>query len=228
MARTLNSPVEDIRAEFVYLYEINHSGGVLRITNSSNDIVALTFTWTAVGAQLIHHGAPEGPDQKAQGTELTLYGVDQTIIEQIQNNQFRGRLLKIYMLFYDPDTGVQDTPDLIFQGRQNGDYQVTESRDPGSTESGGTVTVTTRITADLASINSKVSTRCNVISHEAMLARAGVVAPDDKFFERVPSIINLDVYWGKFAPEQGGFVGPDRRGDGNGDGDDNDEDIIWW
>ncbi len=215
MVRTLNSPVADQRAEFAYLYEINHSGGVLRVTNASQDVTALTFTWTSVGANLIHATATETTEKSAQGLELALYGLDQTIIQQIQNNQFRGELLKIYLLHWDEDSGVQDTPDLIFQGRQNGDYRVTETRDPESTESGGIVTVTTRITADLASINSKLSVRCNTHSLEELQRRAGISSPDDKFFERLPAFANKDIYWGRFAPEVGNVAVPGSRGTGD-------------
>ncbi len=198
MTRTLNSPIADERGEFIYLYEIEHSGGILRVTNSNEDITALTFTWTAVGAALLHSEAPEVGDQRSQGVELQLYGLDQTIIQQIQNNQFRGRPVRIYLLHFDIDTGVQDTPDLIFLGRQNGDYRVKETRDPESTESGGEVTVSTRITADLASINTKMSCRTNVLSHEEFLRRAGVVTPDDKFFSRVITIQDQDIVWGRY------------------------------
>lgn len=217
MARTLNSPIGVQRGEFVYLYEINHSGGVVRLTNSSADIVALTFTWTAVGGALIHGGAPETTDRKGQSADLSLYGVDQTIISLIQNNNFRGRLLKIYLLHNDPDTGVQDTPDLIFQGRQNSDFKVTEDRSYDSPESGGGVTVTTRISADLSSIDQKVSTRCNVHSHEEMIRRSGVGSPDDKFFERVASLINKDIFWGTDAPERNTVTAGTGGSEGGGD-----------
>lgn len=219
--RTINAPISDQRGEFVYLYEVNHSGGVLRVTNSSANLTALSEDWTAVGARLVHEGAPERPEQKAQGTNLMLYGVDQTITNLIQANNFRGYLLSIYLLHYDPDTGAIDTPDLIFQGRQNGDWQVTETRTPGSTESGGQVEVSTRITADLASVNAKVSTRTNVVSHEQFIRRSGTLVgnPDDKFFARVRSLVNKTIYWGKMAPDTPGTLGPDLRGTGDeGDG----------
>lgn len=227
MVRTLNSPIGDQRAEFAYLYEIHHSGGgsPLRLTNASADVTALTFTWTAVGGRLVHAGAPDTTDQRGQGTDLELYGLDQTIIQQIQNNQFRGQLLRIYLLHWDPDTRVQDTPDLIFLGRQNSDYQITEDRDPDSEGSGGTVTVRTRITADLASVNAKVSTRTNVSSHQEMLRRSGQATPTDTFFERVKAIAGKDIYWGGGAPETGRWVGPTE---GGGRGEDDDGEDIWW
>ena len=219
MPRTLNSPIADPRSEIIYLYEINHSGGVIRITTAAQDITALTFTWTAAGGSLIHSGAPETGDRRGQGAELILYGVDQTIIQLIQNNQFRGYLIKIYLMHRDPDTGVQDTPDLIFQGRQNGDYKVVETRDHESTNlTGGTVTVSTFITADLASVNTKVSTRCTVTSHEEMLRRSGVASPDDKFFERLPGIIDKDIFWGIDKPETGVVGGGGTGGGTGGDG----------
>ncbi len=204
MARTLNSPIGDQRGEFTYLYEINHSGGIIRVTNSSSDIVALTFTWLALGGSLIHDEAPDVADRKAQSVELSLFGVTQTIIAAIQANQFRGRLIKIYVVHFDPDTGVIDTPDLIFQGRQNDDWKIIESRDNEDVKSGGLVTVTTRISADLSSINSIQSIRCNVHNHEEFLRRSGVGAPDDKFFARVPTIMNLDIYWGTSTPSDSG------------------------
>lgn len=211
MSRTLNSPIADVRGEFTYLYEITHSGGIIRITNASSDIIALSQTWTAVGGALIHSMAPDVADRKAQGAELELFGVSQTIISAIQNNQFRGRPIKIYLVHINPDTGVVGTPDLIFQGFQNGDYRVTESRDRESPSSGGTVTVRTRISSHLSAINSKQSCRCNVHSHEELIRRSGVASPDDKFFERVPTIMNKDIFWGTATPElgtrSGGFGG---------------------
>jgi hypothetical protein len=201
MARTLNSPVADTRTEFVYLYEINHSAGVLRLTNASSDIVALTYTWTAVGGSLLHGSVADSSDSRAQGVSLSLYGVDQAIISIIQNNQFRGRVVKIYLIHFNPDTGAVYTPDLIFRGRQNGNYEVTEDRTPEDTTSGGSVTVTTRISADLSAVNTKRPCKCNVHSHEEFLRRSGVSSPDDKFFERVPTIMDKVVLWGAYPPE---------------------------
>lgn len=206
MARSLNSPVGDQVGEFYFLYEIEHSGGAspLRVTNAPGDVTALSQIWTAVGGILFHDGSPETTDRKGQGADLTLWGVDQTIIQQIQNNQFRGRMIRIY-LYHPPNT-----PDPVFIGRQNDDYRITETRDLESNDqSSGRVEVTTRITADIASINQRVSTRCNVHSHEDFLRRAGVVSPDDKFFERLPAIVDKDIYWGSPTPEypRWGFSG---------------------
>ena len=202
MTRVLNSPVGDERSEFTYLYEIFHSGGVVRLTNASRDVEALTFTWTAVGGALLQGPVPDVADRKAQGVELSLFGVSQTIISLIQNNQFRGRLVQIYLIHADPDTGVFGVPDLIFRGRQNSDYKIKEDRDHDSTGSGGTVTVKTRVSSDLAAINSKISCRCSVPSHEEFLRRAGVGSPDDKFFDRVLSIMGTSVFWGSENPEK--------------------------
>ena len=206
MTRTLNSSIDDERSEFTYLYEIFHSGGVIRLTNASRDVVALSETWTAVGGALLHGSVPDVADRKAQGVELSLFGVSQTVISLIQNNQFRGRLIQIYLIHADPDTGVFGTPDLIFRGRQNHDYKIKEDRDHDSTESGGTVTVKTRISSDLAAINGKVSCRCSVPSHEEFLRRSGVGAPNDRFFDRVLSIMGAQIFWGTAAPETSKFV----------------------
>jgi len=213
MARTLSSPVANDRGEFVYLYEINHSAGVLRLTNAPSDIVALTYTWTAVGGSLIHGSAPDVSDSRGQGVTISLYGVDQTIITIIQANQFRGRLIKIYLIHFNPDTGAQYTPDLIFRGRQNGGYEITEDRTAHDTISGGSVTVTTRITADLSSVNTKRPCKCNVHSHEEFLRRSGVSSPDDKFFERVPTITDKEILWGGYVADDPPTVGPEYPGE---------------
>lgn len=200
MSRTLNTDVAAERLEFTYLYEINHSGGVIRITNASRDIFALGETWTAVGGALLQGPVADVDDRKAQGVELSLFGVTQTIIAVIQQNQFRGRNILIYLIGADPDTGIFGDPDLIFRGRQNSDYRITEDRDQDSPESGGSVTVKTRISSDLSQINTKMSCRCSVPSHAEYLRRAGLLTTDD-FFERVLSIMNIAVYWGGVNPE---------------------------
>lgn len=198
--RTLNSDIGAERAEFAFLYEINHSGGVIRLTNASRDVVALSQTWTAVGGALLQGAVPDVADRKAQGLDLSLFGVSQTIIALIQLNQFRGRNILIYLIQGDPDTGVFGVPDLIFRGRQNSDYKITEDRDHESRESGGTVTVKTRISADLSQINSATSCRTNVPSHQEFLRRAGLSTSDD-FFNRVLSIMNTTIFWGTADPD---------------------------
>ncbi len=197
MTRTLNSPVEDVRGEFVYLYQLVHSGGTIRLTNASMTIQALSQTWTAIGGGLVHDVIQETSDRRGQGVKLSLYGVDQTIIAAILSNNFRGHPFQIHLLHFDPDTGVQDTPDLLVEGRQNSDFTIIEDRDPSSQESGGIVNVETRITADMSEINQIMSVQCSIASHEEMLRRSGVVAPDDKFFARVGTLMNVEVVWGE-------------------------------
>lgn len=223
MTRTLNSPIADQRGEFTYLYEVNYSGGgVLRLTNASGDITALSQTWTAVGARLSHAAPLETVDRKAQGLELELYGIDQTITDAIQANNFRGQVLRIYLLHFDETTGAQDTPDLIFVGRQNGEWRIEESREHDSVESGGSVTVRTRVGADLAQVNAKVSTRSNVRSHEEMIRRSGVSSPTDLFFFRVKSLANKEIWWGPVNPERSDYTSPRREPGGEGDAE-----VVW-
>jgi hypothetical protein len=198
--RTFNSDIAAERAEFAFLYQIETSGGTIRLTNASRDIVALSQTWTAVGGSLLQGVVPDIADRRAQGVDLTLFGVSQTIIALLQLEQFRGRNVLIYLIQGDPDTQVFTTPDLIFRGRQNSDYRITEDRDFESTESGGTVTVKTRISADLSQINSAISCRSSVPSHQEFLRRAGLSTSDD-FFSRVFSIMNKTIFWGTADPD---------------------------
>ncbi len=67
------------------------------------------------------------------------------------------------------------------------------------------------VAADMSSIRQRVSCYTNVHSHEEFLRRSGVAAPDDKFFERVPTIAGRNIYWGSAAPEPPLVVGTAQR-----------------
>jgi hypothetical protein len=59
-----------------------------------------------------------------------------------------------------------------------------------------------------------------------MLRRSGVASPDDKFFKRVITLQNKDIYWGRFAPNVRGTIGADEFDRGSDDSDGG-EGRIW-
>lgn len=203
MSRTLNSPVGDQRGELVYLYELEYSSGTLYLTNSSADISWNGNTYVALGGQTLHQEVSEIHDRQAQGVRMTLFAVNQSIISTILQHDFRNRVAKIYLVHFDPDTGVMDTPDLIWSGRQHGDYQIEE--EIGEEQS--TARITTRIASAMAMLEHPRSVRANVTSHNEMLKRAGVTTGDN-FFKFLPAIQGKPFMWGSETPAAGG-VSPD-------------------
>ena len=206
MTRTLNSPVGDQRGEYVYLYEFRYSGGDVFINSGSTDILFGGDTYIASLGLVAHDTIIETSDRAAQQLRVQMGGVDQSIISTVLTNNFRGYPVFISLVHFDPDTGVIDTPDLLFVGRQNGDYVVTEEHSPDdSTQS---VVIETRFKSALGSLSNINSVRSNSLSHQEMLRRGGIAATADKFFERVASIERKQVYWGQPTPAgrwSGGF-----------------------
>lgn len=197
MTRTLNSPVDEQSSEYCYLYELDYSGGTLYITNFSGDLSYGGNTYEALGGNLIHEPINETEDRKAQGITLKLFAVDQTVISTILNNQFRNYEARIYLVHFDA-SGVMQTPDLVWKGRQYGDYQGTEDRDY---EGGGACTLQIKIASPLNYLDIPNGVRCNVNSHNEMLRRAGQsIDPLDDFFIRIPSISGVNIYWGTETP----------------------------
>lgn len=218
MTRTLNSSVAQQRHEYAYLYEFEFSGGTLRFTNASFDIDYGGNTYSAVGGLLQHDQISETQDRRAQGVDVKLSGVDQTVISAILTNNFRGREARIWLIHIDPDTGTHETPDLVWRGRMNGEFQIEEDRDEdGEAHS---VTVSTRIVSAMAMLNTVRSVRTNVASHEEMLRRAGQASPTDTFFSRIQTLAGKQVYWGQEAPEESSKHGGQTGGDGGGRGGD--------
>lgn len=215
MTRTVDATsYADQRAEFVYLYDLEYSDGWLYLTNAAADIDANGVTYSAVGGNLIHEAAQETEDQRSQGVDLTLFGVDQTIISQVLTARFRGYRARIWLYGTNLETAaVEGGPHLIFRGLQLSDYSVTEDR----AEDGGKVEVKTRLSSKLGAVNMRRGVRANPDSHNEMLRRAGVASPSDTAFDRVLTLMNRPIYWGTDAPDvtTGGTNGGD---DGGGDG----------
>lgn len=201
MSRSLNSPVDNERSEYVYLFDIEYSGGTIYLNTGSTDIDYGGNTYVAASGTLIHDSIEETSDRKAQQVRLQLWGVDQSIISTILSENFRGRSVVIRLLHIDPDTGVIGTPDELFIGKQNGDYTVRENRDETGAVT-GTVTVETRIKSAIGSLYNTNSVRSNVLSHQEMLRRAGISPTNDTMFERVPDLVATSISWGVPVPHQ--------------------------
>lgn len=208
MPRTLTAGMETAiaaeRSSIVHLVEINTSGGTTRFTTAPQDISWDSQTWTAVGGALTVGEAAEAADKDAAGMPLQLSGVDTAVISIILGNHLRGREIRVWRAHLDESTGVVVADPLeIFRGYQNEAYEIEETRSEGL--EGGTCRVRTRVTSRLTRLRDARPVRTNTVSHDAMLARAGL-AVGDTFFVNTPQIVNVPIYWGTTAPVRWGAV----------------------
>lgn len=208
MARTLTAgmlaAIAAARGTIVYLFQIETSSGTLRLCTAPMDIDWDGESWQGIGGAMQFGVAQESADPAAQGVELTLSGVEQSIIASVLNTQVRGRPVQIWMAHLDDNLQVAGTLE-IFRGYQLADYRITERRP----ETGpGTCDVRTRVQSRVSVLGHPNPVRTNVTSHNAMLARVGLTT-GDTFFQNVPAVAGHEVYWGRAAPKTPGTT---RRG----------------
>lgn len=209
MARGLSAGAQtEVAAQVgrsVHLIEINHSGGVIRLTDAPVDVDADVGegvrTWTGIGGRVGWESSSETPDLGGQGTVFEFSGVDQTIISSVLGNDVRGRKLRLFRAWLDSDHAVVDTFE-VFTGFQNRKYEILEERagDGGST---GTVTVRVRAVSRLSELGEVRAVRTNPTTLENLHARALFDAADrdGDFFLRVASLVGKRIFWGTEQPD---------------------------
>ena len=107
--------------------------------------------------------------------------------------------------------GVVGSPLMLFPGRQSGDYEWAEERDEEGA-SHGTVEIMTRVASVLADLQRARQCLSNVVSHNAMLDRAGL-ATGDTFFANIGGIPSR-VHWEDHVdPETAARDEAERRGE---------------
>lgn len=197
MTRTLTAGMQTAVAAqtgtIIYLFQIESDAGTTRFTTAPVDIAWDSQTWSGIGGTLAFPGVEETADPSGQGVELTLSGVDQTIIAVILNNQVRGREVRIWLAHLSDAGAVVADPLEIFRGYQLSDYRITETR----SREGGTVEVRTRVQSRLSKLRQATAVRTNDNSLNDMLKRLGL-ATGNTFFSTVPAIADRYVRWGPF------------------------------
>lgn len=193
MTRTLGpgfaAAIAAEQSEFVHLLEFQFSGGAIRLTTATQQITWNAFNWLAVGGLLEFGGVEETADQRSQGVELRLAGVDQTIVAALLGQNQRGRTVRIWRAALDQALGtVKDAPYLLFEGLQLEGYQVQEDRD----HKGGSVSIQTRVVGYLA-VERIRGIVANLVSHQHHFN-------GDLFFQHTASLGSRMIYWGTRAP----------------------------
>lgn len=218
MPRTMTSAMQTAvaaeRGDVVHLLELDSSTGVLRLSTASQDVAWNGFTWVGSGGVLAIGAVQEVGTADLPGVDLTLSGVDQTIISDLLSSHVRGRSVAIWRAHIDDNGQVVADPLPLFTGYLNEDWTVEEQRDEAG-KGLGTVTLTTLAASRGAILQQNRTLACSNDSLNAMLARAGI-ATGDTFFRTVPGIAYQSLVWGHPWPAvmPGG---PNPPGQGPGD-----------
>jgi len=183
---------------YTHLILLTTSDGIVRFTTGATDISWGGETWTALGGALIFSQISETSDRRGQGVQLTLSGVDQTIVNLLLTYNIRGREAKIYLAHIDTDGTIIADPYPIFIGYLNERWDIKEKRGTGD----DTVTVTTRIVSTLAALQLSNPVRANIYSHREMIRRSGATsaALGDTFFTFLPKLLGKPIFWGSKNP----------------------------
>ncbi len=190
MARTLTAGMQTAIAaengDFVHFIELAFSGGTQRLSTGTVDMSWDSQTWDAIGGALGVNAVTESSDLSAGGVELTLSGVDQTILALLLSQFYIGRTVRVWLVHLSGGAVVAD-PVLIFAGYMNGGWTV---RDVRPNEGSGTVTITGRVVSRLADLDLRRGIQTNVTSHQAVYA-------GDMFFEHVSTLATQPIVWRK-------------------------------
>jgi len=208
MTRTVPSGVSAAYSTVVDLLKIYYWDGdseeSVSLTNAAHDIDADVGsgaeTFVGSGLALSVASVTENTDFAGMGVDVSLDGVDQTIIAIVLANNMRGRPIKIWKAWLDDDTGaIIGSPLLVFDGVQKEPYSITSSQ---AGDQPGLVTVSTRAVTKLTKVNYIRSVMSNITSHNDMLKRSGD-STGDTFFQNVPKLNERTIQWGQSATNLG-------------------------
>lgn len=198
MPRTLASGMQTAVAAQVHafadLVELTFlSGGTVRVTTAPCNLVTTTpaATWSGIGGVMSVGPVQEGTDPSGYGLDLTLDGVDQTILSYFLTDQWRGRAVKVYRAHVESNGTITADPLLIFEGNMNGALRL-EEHPPGDALA-GRCTLTMRCTDPMGELDQIRGIQTNVETHQAL------VSATDTFFSFVPTLINKRIQWGGAA-----------------------------
>lgn len=201
MARTVSSGATADNSTVVNLIKLYYWDGdseeSVSLCDAAHDIDvdvgAGVETFIGSGLALSVSSIEESTDFAGMGVDVSLDGVDQSIITIVLSNQMRGRPMKIWKAWFNDSTGaIIGSPLLVFDGLQNEPYTITSSQ---NVDEPGTVTVGTRAITKLTRINFLRAVYSNVKSHNDMIERDGGTT-GDTFFHNVHKLNNRKIQWG--------------------------------
>lgn len=176
----------------VSFLELAFGGGTVRLATAPVDLAWDGQTWQGIGGQLTYTPPSEAPgDERAQGTELTLSGVDQTILAVLLQQAYIGRGIRIWHGHVAmPGGTIVADPLLLFTGFMNGGFDVAETVDFDQ----ASCVITTRVVSRLAQLGNRRGIKSNVESH-------GRLFLGDLFFQHTPQLADREIIWGPFKTQ---------------------------
>ncbi len=173
------------------LLALEFGGGTVRLTTAGKALQATTaedgtVLWSAMGGLLTIGAVEEKPDLAGSGMDLTVSGVDQTVLALILGDQYRGRLARAYEVMIGDDGHVVGLPLLTCKGRMNGSWKVRQHR--AQRTGASTVTISTKITDLAADLEHVSGIQMNEGSHQLYYA-------GDTGLANVVTLANRVVYW---------------------------------
>lgn len=175
-------------AEFVYLLEFEFSGTFVRLSTAPLDLPWNGVTWSGVGGFLTFTAVEETTDDKGQGTEIRLSGVNSSITAVLLAQAYIGRKVSLWKAYLSGGAVVND-PISYGSYIMNSGFEITEDVDADPP----TVTISSRVVSRLALFDQERGIRTNVQSHQRIYS-------GDTFFSQVAALPLTPIYWGMDYP----------------------------
>lgn len=184
MARTLGSNFEaELAAGEVqpfFAVRMDFDGGTVTVWNGYGDITIDSETYVGSADFLNLGEITETSEVQAAGCNVTLSGLDASLVSAALSESYQGRSLKIFFGFLDNTGTIIDTPYTIFSGRMD----VMTIEDAGATAN-------INVTAESRLIDLDRSRARRFTSEDQKIDY-----PNDKGLEMVASLQDTAVRWG--------------------------------
>ena len=166
----------------IVLVELAFASGSVRVWTGLGDLTWNGATWVGTGTFMGISPIEETAEVRAAGVTLTLSGIPSSLIALALAEPYQGRPCAIHFGALDTNTyALIGTPFQIFKGRM--DVMTIEE---------GPETATISVSAESRLVDLERARERRYDHQDQQL-----VAPGDRFFEYVPSIVNAEIKWGQ-------------------------------
>ena len=184
MARTLGTNFEaELAAGEVqpfFAVRMDFDGDIVTVWNGYGEITIDSETYVGSADFLNLREIIETSEVQANSVNVTLTGLDASLVSAALSESYQGRSLKIYFGFLDNTGAIIDTPYIIFSGRMD----VMTIEDAGATANIG-------VTAESRLIDLDRSRTRRYTSEDQKIDY-----PNDKGLEMVASLQDKQITWG--------------------------------
>jgi len=185
MSRGLSTPIEGVIGDTVVrpamFTELEFDSGTVYMWTGIDDIVTLGNTWVGIGEMLSVSGFEEQYELSASGFTISISGIVSGNLNDALNEDYQNRTAKVYLGFFNESGSLVDDPFVLYSGFM-----------------------------DVMTIQESASTSVIQIACENRLIELERVKnlyytdatqkkdfPNDRGFEFVSSIQDLELNWGR-------------------------------